>query len=60
MTRENRDDRLILLTGATGYEIGGADQVSFAGIMRAYAPQRGMRIRMILVSAVVKTAWSAH
>ena len=27
----------------------GADQVSYAGIMRAYARQRGMRIRMIPV-----------
>ena len=31
------------------YEIGGADQVSYAGIMRAYARQRGLRIRMIRV-----------
>ncbi|HEY7783955.1 MAG TPA: NAD(P)H-binding protein [Pyrinomonadaceae bacterium] len=31
------------------YEIGGADQVSYAGIMHAYARQRGMRIRMIPV-----------
>lgn len=31
------------------FEIGGADQVSYAGIMRAYARQRGMRIRMIPV-----------
>jgi Protein of unknown function (DUF2867) len=31
------------------YEIGGADQVSYADIMRAYARQRGLRIRMIRV-----------
>ena len=31
------------------YEIGGADQVSYADIMRAYARQRGMRLRMISV-----------
>ena len=34
------------------YEIGGADQVSYADIMRAYARQRGMRIRMIPVPAL--------
>src|SRR6185369_1090025 len=28
------------------YEIGGSERVSYAGIMRAYAAQRGMRIRM--------------
>jgi uncharacterized protein YbjT (DUF2867 family) len=31
------------------YEIGGADQMSYADIMRAYARQRGMRLRMIPV-----------
>lgn len=31
------------------YEVGGADQVSYAEIMRAYARRRGMRIRMIPV-----------
>jgi uncharacterized protein YbjT (DUF2867 family) len=31
------------------YEIGGADQVSYAGIMRVYARQRGLGIRMIRV-----------
>ena len=31
------------------YEIGGADQVSYADVMRAYARQRGLRIRMIRV-----------
>lgn len=31
------------------YEIGGADQVSYADIMRVYAQQRGMRCRMIPV-----------
>lgn len=31
------------------YEIGGADQVSYADIMRTYARRRGMRVRMIPV-----------
>jgi uncharacterized protein YbjT (DUF2867 family) len=31
------------------YEIGGAGQVSYAGLMRAYARQRNLRIRMIAV-----------
>jgi uncharacterized protein YbjT (DUF2867 family) len=31
------------------YEIGGADQVSYADIMRSYARQRGIRLRMISV-----------
>jgi len=31
------------------YEIGGADVVSYAGIMRAYARQRGIRLRIISV-----------
>lgn len=31
------------------YEIGGADTVSYAGIMRAYARCRGIRVRMISV-----------
>lgn len=31
------------------YEIGGADQMSYADIMRAYATQRGIRLRMIPV-----------
>lgn len=31
------------------YEIGGADQVSYGGIMRVYARQRGLRIRMLRV-----------
>jgi uncharacterized protein YbjT (DUF2867 family) len=31
------------------FEIGGADQISYAGIMRAYARHQGMRIRMIPV-----------
>ncbi|HEY6118574.1 MAG TPA: SDR family oxidoreductase [Pyrinomonadaceae bacterium] len=51
------DDLLAYLTAALflpisayrTYEIGGAEQVSYAGIMRAYAAQRGMRIRMIPV-----------
>jgi uncharacterized protein YbjT (DUF2867 family) len=51
------DDLLAYLTAALSlpvsacriYEIGGADQVSYAGIMRAYARQRGMRVRMIPV-----------
>ena len=51
------DDLLAYLTAALSlpvsayriYEIGGADQVSYADIMRAYARQRGMRVRMIPV-----------
>ena len=51
------DDLLAYLTAALSlpvsayriYEIGGADQVSYAEIMRAYARQRGMRVRMIPV-----------
>jgi uncharacterized protein YbjT (DUF2867 family) len=35
--------------GSRVYEIGGADQVSYAGIMRAYARQRGLRLRMLQV-----------
>lgn len=31
------------------YEIGGTDQVSYADIMRAYARQRGIRLRMFTV-----------
>lgn len=31
------------------YEIGGADQVCYADIMREYARQRGLRLRMISV-----------
>ncbi len=31
------------------YEIGGADQVTYADLMRAYARHRGMRLRMIPV-----------
>jgi uncharacterized protein YbjT (DUF2867 family) len=31
------------------YEIGGADQVTYAGIMREYARQRGLRRRMVPV-----------
>jgi uncharacterized protein YbjT (DUF2867 family) len=46
------------------FEIGGADQVSYAGIMRAYARQRGLHIRMIPVPvltpflSVFGWAWS--
>ena len=54
------DDLLSYLTKALSlpvtanriFEIGGADQVSYAGIMRTYARQRGMRIRMIPVSVL--------
>ena len=35
--------------GCRVYEIGGADQVSYADIMRVYARQRGIRCRMIPV-----------
>ena len=34
------------------YEIGGADRVSYADIMREYARQRGLRIRMLPVPAL--------
>ncbi len=34
------------------YEIGGADQVSYAEIMRTYGRHRGMRLRMIPVPAL--------
>jgi len=37
------------VTACRIYEIGGADQVSYADIMRTYARHRGMRIRMIPV-----------
>lgn len=51
------DDILHYLVGALElpdsgyrvYEVGGADQVSYAGIMRAYARQRGLPLRMISV-----------
>lgn len=42
------------------YEIGGADVVSYADIMRAYARQRGIRLRMISVpvlSPYVSSLW---
>jgi uncharacterized protein YbjT (DUF2867 family) len=42
------------------YEIGGADQVSYADIMRAYARQRGIRLRMITVPVLtpyVSSLW---
>jgi uncharacterized protein YbjT (DUF2867 family) len=42
------------------YEIGGADVVSYAGIMRAYARQRGIRLRMISVPVLtpyVSSLW---
>jgi uncharacterized protein YbjT (DUF2867 family) len=37
------------VTQARVYEIGGADVVSYADIMRAYARQRGIRLRMVPV-----------
>ncbi|MBA4377862.1 MAG: DUF2867 domain-containing protein [Gemmatimonas sp.] len=37
------------VAGCRVYEIGGADQVSYADIMRVYARQRGLRLRMIPV-----------
>jgi uncharacterized protein YbjT (DUF2867 family) len=37
------------VAGYCVYEIGGADQVSYADIMRTYARVRGMRLRMIPV-----------
>ena len=42
------------------YEIGGADVVSYADLMRAYAHQRGMRLRMLSVpvlSPYVSSLW---
>lgn len=42
------------------YEIGGADQASYADIMHAYARQRGIRLRMISVSILtpyVSSLW---
>jgi hypothetical protein len=42
------------------YEIGGADQVSYGDIMRAYAKQRGLRIRMIpvpVLSPFLSSLW---
>ena len=42
------------------YEIGGADQVSYADIMRTYAERRGMRIRMIpvpLLTPFLSSLW---
>jgi uncharacterized protein YbjT (DUF2867 family) len=42
------------------YEIGGADQVSYADTMRAYARQRGIRLRMITVPVLtpyVSSLW---
>jgi uncharacterized protein YbjT (DUF2867 family) len=40
---------VVPVTGSPVYEIGGADQVSYADIMRAYARLRGRRIIMIRV-----------
>lgn len=42
------------------YEIGGADQVSYADIMRAYARHRGLRIRMIpvpILTPFISSLW---
>jgi uncharacterized protein YbjT (DUF2867 family) len=42
------------------YEIGGADQVSYADIMRTYARRRGLRLRMIPVPVLtpyVSSLW---
>jgi uncharacterized protein YbjT (DUF2867 family) len=44
----------------TVYEIGGADQVSYADIMREYARQRGVRIRMLpvpMLSPYLSSLW---
>ena len=40
------------ITQSVVYEIGGADQASYADIMREYARQRGLRIRMLAVPAL--------
>lgn len=42
------------------YEIGGADRVTYADLMRAYARQRGMRLRMIpvpILSPFLSSLW---
>jgi uncharacterized protein YbjT (DUF2867 family) len=39
------------------YEIGGADQVTYADLMREYARQRGLRRRVIGVPMVASRAW---
>jgi uncharacterized protein YbjT (DUF2867 family) len=42
------------------YEIGGADQVTYADVMRAYARHRGMRLRMIpvpVLSPFISSLW---
>jgi uncharacterized protein YbjT (DUF2867 family) len=44
----------------TVYEIGGADRVSYADIMREYARQRGLRIRMLpvpVLSPYLSSLW---
>ena len=52
---------LTLPASACGvYEIGGADQVSYAGIMQTYARQRGLRLRMIpvpVLSPFLSSLW---
>jgi uncharacterized protein YbjT (DUF2867 family) len=40
------------------YEIGGADQVTYAELMREYARQRGLHRRVIGVPMVASRAWS--
>ncbi|MCF7825651.1 MAG: SDR family oxidoreductase [Candidatus Marinimicrobia bacterium] len=42
------------------YEIGGADQVSYADLMRVYASHRGLRIRMLpvpVLTPLVSSLW---
>jgi len=41
--------------GSTVFEIGGADQVSYGGLMREYARQRGLR--RLLIPVPVLTPW---
>jgi uncharacterized protein YbjT (DUF2867 family) len=48
------------LTESRVFEIGGADQVTYAEIMRVYARQRGLRVRMISVPVLtpyVSSLW---
>ncbi|MCF7824687.1 MAG: SDR family oxidoreductase [Candidatus Marinimicrobia bacterium] len=50
----------VALPASRIFEIGGADQVSYADIMRAYASLRGLRIRMLpvpVLSPLVSSLW---
>ncbi len=46
--------------GSRVFEIGGSDRMSYADVMRAYAKQRGMRLRMIpvpILSPFLSSLW---